>query len=137
MYPMTPLTLAEARALTAAAEAKAAEIGILIATSIVDPAGHLIAFARLDGTQLASTALSQNKAYTAIAWQRPSQEMFFVSQPGQTGYALQAVDSRFVFAGGGMPLSAGGVIVGGVGISGGTAEQDQECAEAAVAAFIR
>ncbi len=132
---MSAPTLAEARSLTAAAEARAAALGITVATTVVDGGGHLVAFARMDGTQLASTGLAQGKAFTAVAWQRPSQEMFDVSQPGESGYGLQAVDPRYVFAGGGVPLTVDGQVVGAVGISGGTAEQDQECAEAAVASW--
>lgn len=132
---MRTLTLEAARALAVVAEGHAESLGIAIATSVVDAGGHLVAFGRMDAVQLASSALSQHKAYTAVAWQRPSREMFDVSQPGESGYGLQAVDPRYVFAGGGIPLTEGGRILGAIGISGGTAEQDQECAEAAVAAW--
>jgi len=123
-----------ARQLTEAAEQQAVELGINVATTVMDDAGNLIHFSRMDGTQLASSIISQGKAYSAVAFRRPTQSMYEVSQPGATGYALQAIDSRFVFAGGGMPVFDGDVLVGGIGISGGTAEQDQECAEAALAA---
>ena len=124
-----------ARSLTEAAEKQAQDLDICIATTVVDEAGNLIAFSRMDGTQLASSTISQGKAYTAIAFVRPSMEMFDVSQPGQTGYALQAIDSRFVFAGGGMPVHDGQTLIAAIGISGGTAEEDQQCAEAALASL--
>ncbi len=129
---MTEL-LDTARRLTAAAEGRARGLGITIATTVVDRGGNLVAFSRMDGTQLASSVISQGKAYSAVAFERPSQDMFAVSQPGATGYALQSIDARFVFAGGGMPILVAGELLGGLGVSGGTAEQDQECAAAAVA----
>lgn len=132
---MRTLTLQAARALTAVAEDRAESLGITVATSVVDGGGNLVAFSRMDGTQLASSGLAQHKAYTAVAWQRPSDEMFAVSQPGESGYGLQAVDPRYVFAGGGVPLTEGGRIVGAIGVSGGAADQDRECAEAARAAW--
>ena len=132
---MRTVTLEAARALTAVAEDRAEMLGITVATSVVDGGGNVIAFSRMDGTQLASAAISQGKAYTALAWQRPSHEMFAVSQPGQSGYALQAIDPRFVFAGGGVPLVDEGRVVGALGVSGGTADEDRECAEAACAAW--
>ncbi|MDR3070157.1 MAG: heme-binding protein [Propionibacteriaceae bacterium] len=132
---MTQLTIAAARALTQTAEAKAAEIGITICTAFVDAGGNLVAFSKMDGTQLASSALAQAKAYSAVAFRRPSKDMFEVSQPGQSGYALQDVDPRFVFAGGGIPLFDGDALVGAIGISGGSADEDQACAEAAVKTF--
>jgi len=124
--------LETARALTTAAEQKAAELGIHISTTVVDDGGNVVAFSRMDGTQLASSAISQGKAYSAVAFGRPSKDMDSVAQPGQSGYALQAIDSRFVFSGGGLPLFFGGTLTGGIGVSGGSAEQDQLCAEAAL-----
>ena len=125
--------LQTARLLIAAAEKHAAELGINITTAVVDDGGNLIAFARTDGSQLASTALCQGKAYSAVAWKRPSRNMYDITQPGGPGWALQQIDSRFVFSGGGMPILEDGVIVGAIGVSGGSADQDQECAEAALA----
>jgi uncharacterized protein GlcG (DUF336 family) len=134
---MEELTLEVARALSAAAEDAASAHGITIVTSIVDRGGNLILFSRMDGTQLASSGISQGKAYTAVAWNRPSHEMFDVSQPGQSGYALQAIDGRYIFSGGGVPLrDVEGILVGAVGVSGGTADEDRECAEAAGRAWI-
>jgi len=121
-----------ARHLTETAEARAHALGITVATSVVDAGGNLVAFARMTGTQLASTAISQGKAYSAVAFKRPSQDMYAVSQPGCTGYALQDIDRRFVFAGGGMPILVDGELIGGIGVSGGSAEQDQDCAETAL-----
>ncbi|MDR0782580.1 MAG: heme-binding protein [Propionibacteriaceae bacterium] len=131
---MTDL-LAIARQLTIVAEKKAIEIGITIATTMVDNGGNLVAFSRMTGTQLASSMISQGKAYSAVAFKRPSRDMFDVSQPGQPGYALQDVDGRFVFAGGGMPVIIAGELVGGLGISGGSADEDQLCAEVALASL--
>jgi len=127
-------SLLRARQLTEVAEKKAAELGIRITVAVVDGGGHLVAFSRMDGVQIASVTLAQGKAYTAVAWKRPSKNLYDISQPGSVGYGLQALDRRFVFAGGGMPIREGDVIVGGIGVSGGTADQDQQVAEAALAA---
>jgi len=124
--------LQTARQLIEAAEKHAVELGINITTAVVDDGGNLIAFARMDGSQLASTALCQGKAYSAVAWKRPSKAMYDITQPGGPGWALQQIDHRFVFSGGGMPILEGDVIVGAIGVSGGSADQDQSCAEAAL-----
>lgn len=132
---MGALNMRTALTLMSGAEEKASDIGITIAVAVIDEGGNLMSFQRMDNTQLASSLLAQNKAYSAVAFQRPSKDMFDVSQPGQPGYALQDVDPRYVFAGGGMPIMIDGGIVGAVGVSGGTADQDQECAEAALASI--
>lgn len=133
---VSSLSLGAARALVAEAERCAAVLGVRIASAVLDRGGQLIVFSRMDGTQLASSAIAQGKAYTAVAWERPSHEMFEVSQPGESGYGLQSIDARFVFSGGGVPLRGrDGELMGAIGVSGGTADQDRECAENALAAW--
>lgn len=130
------LTLDDARALVAAAEQQAAGLGITIATTIVDQGGNLLLFCRMDGTQLASSAVSQGKAYTALAWKRPSGALWSIMQPGEQGFGLNAVDPRFVLAAGGVPLTRSGELIGAIGVSGGTQQQDVMCCDAAVAAVM-
>lgn len=132
---MAALDLETALTMTHLAQQEARQLKINIAVAILDTGGNLASFQRMNGTQLASSGLARNKAYSAVAFQRPSRDMFDVSQPGQPGYALQGVDRRYVFAGGGIPIVIDGEIVGGVGVSGGTADEDQQCAEAAVASL--
>lgn len=130
-----PLTLSLARTLAEAAEAEAVAQGITIATTVVDAGGQLLLFARMDGTQLASTVISQGKAYTALAWRRPSGDLWAIAQPGQPAFGVNGIDERFVIAAGGLPLVVDGEVVGGIGVSGGTQPQDLSCAEAAVDAL--
>ena len=127
-------SLLRARQMTEVAEKMAAGFGIKITVAVVDGGGHLVAFSRMEGVQFSSVTMAPAKAYTAVAWKRPSKNLYDASQPGGVGYGLQALDRRYVFAGGGMPILEDGVVVGGIGISGGTADQDQQMAEAAVAA---
>lgn len=132
---MAALDLGFALALTHLAQQEAKQLDIRIAVAVLDDGGNLVSFQRMNGSQLASSGLASNKAYSAVAFQRQSQDMFDVSQPGQPGYALQSVDRRYVFAGGGIPIVIDGEMVGGVGVSGGTADEDQQCAEAALASL--
>ena len=124
-----------ARAIVDAAERRAVELGIRVATCVVDEGGNTVAFARMDGTQLASSTLATGKAYTALAWQRPSGALWSIVQPGAGGFGINTIDHRFVVSGGGIPLVDGDRFVGGVGVSGGSADQDADCAAAGVATF--
>lgn len=114
-----------------AIEQKAATLGIRVASCILDGGGNTILFARMDGTQLASSALACGKAYTALAWQRPSGELWAIAQPGSGGFGINTTDPRFVLSAGGLPLFDGDGIVGAIGVSGGpSGDQDRECADA-------
>lgn len=124
------------RAMLAAVEKKATELGIKVASCVVDAGGHLIMFERMNGTQIASVTIAQGKAFTAVAWQRPSGELWPIAQPGAGGYGLNTIDSRFVLSPGGCPIVSGGDIIGAIGVSGGTGEQDDICAKAGLAAFV-
>ena len=126
-----------ARSLFRAVETKAGELGIRVAACLIDAGGNMIAFERMPGTMLASTTLAEGKAYTAVAWQRPSKELWEIAQPGCGGFGINTVDARIVLSDGGVPLLDHGTLAGGIGVSGGTAEQDGECARAAVAVFRR
>ena len=129
------LTLALARTIVDAAERRALELGIRVATCIVDEGGNTVVFARMDGAQLASSDLAAGKAYTALAWQRPSGALWPIVQPGAGGFGINTIDHRFVVSGGGIPLARGGQVIGGVGVSGGSADEDADCAAAGVATF--
>jgi uncharacterized protein GlcG (DUF336 family) len=130
---MRRLNLAVARELILACEAKAATLGLSVVTAVVDEGGNLIALARMDGTQIASVTIAPAKAYTALAWRRPSADVGAVASPGKGGYGINTVDARFVLAGGGVPILIKDTIVGAIGVSGGTSAQDIACASAALA----
>lgn len=125
---MTNVTHDQAWKLIQESEKHATKLGIFIATSIVDSGGNLVAFSKMDGTQLASSIISQSKAYTALAWKRNSGALFAIAQPGGGGFGINTIDSRFVLLPGGVPIKVDDAFIGGIGVSGGTGEEDEECA---------
>lgn len=130
------LTLAAARAAIAAAEAVARELAVAMSVAVVDSGGQLVAFERMDGADLVTVTLAQDKAWTALVNRMPTRDLGPIAQPGTEffGYNTIARGRTIIFAGG-MPLERDGVIVGAVGVSGGDSAQDQAAGDAAVAAF--
>jgi len=130
------VTLSTAQAVVEAARAKAEEIGVPMNIAVVDDGNNLTAFARMDGAWLGSIDIAQNKAYTARSFDMSTQELAPLAQPNQPLYGIEASNQgRLIVFAGGIPLEAGGQVVGAVGVSGGSVEQDHEVAEAGVAAF--
>ena len=130
------VSLQAAQAVVDAARAKADEIGVPMNIAVVDAGNNLTAFARMDGAWLGSIDIAQSKAYTARAFDMETRELAPLAQPGGPLYGIEAGnDGRVIVFAGGIPLKVGGRIVGAIGVSGGTVDQDQEVAEAGVAAF--
>ncbi len=130
------VTLSVAQAVVEAARAKAEEIGVPMNIAVVDDGNNLTAFARMDGAWLGSIDIAQNKAYTARSFNMSTKELAPLAQPNQPLYGIEASNQgRLIVFAGGIPLEAGGQVVGAVGVSGGSVEQDHEVAEAGVAAF--
>jgi uncharacterized protein GlcG (DUF336 family) len=130
------VTLSAAQAVVEAARAKADEIGVPMNIAVVDEGNNLTAFARMDGAWLGSIDIAQNKAYTARSFDMSTKQLAPLSQPNQPLYGIEASNQgRLIVFAGGIPLEAGGQIVGAVGVSGGSVEQDHEVAEAGVGAF--
>ena len=130
------VTLQAAQAVVDAARAKADEIGVPMNIAVVDAGNNLTAFARMDGAWLGSIDIAQSKAYTARAFDMETRELAPLAQPGGPLYGIEAGnDGRVIVFAGGIPLTVGRRIVGAIGVSGGTVDQDQEVAEAGVAAF--
>jgi uncharacterized protein GlcG (DUF336 family) len=103
--------------------------------AVVDAGNNLTAFVRQDGAWLGSIDIAQNKAYTARAFDMTSAELGAEAQPGKSLYGIEASnDGRLIVFGGGIPLKDGEEVVGAIGVSGGTVDQDEEVAEAGVAA---
>lgn len=129
------LTLAQAEVVLAAAKQRASELGAPSAIAVVDEGGNLVAFAVQDGAMLVVRDLAVGKAYTANALRSPTSGLSAVVQPGGPFYGLAAASSArpLVTFAGGQPL--GRPVVGGVGVSGGTLEQDEEISAAAAAAY--
>lgn len=130
------LSLDQARKVLDAALAKAEEIGSASSVAIVDAGRELVAFARQDGALLASTEISQNKAYTARSLNMATKDVGPLTQPGQPLFGLETTHQRpLVSFGGGRPLGSGDKIVGAIGVAGGTVDQDDEVAAAGASAL--
>lgn len=134
----TELTLADARTIIVAAETKAADIGQPMNVAVADAGGNLIAHARMDGAWLGSVDISIKKAWTSRAFDISTKDLAENSQPNQQFYGINASnDGKVMIFAGGIPLISNGQVVGGIGVSGGTGEQDQSVAEAGAAALSR
>lgn len=118
-----------------AAQQQAQTLGVFVSIAVVDSGGNLKAFLRMDGAEVAGSRLAPDKAYTALAHRTPTHELAQQAAPGGPLFGLHAnADGRYVIFGGGIPISAARVVVGAVGVSGATVDQDVACAEASVAA---
>jgi uncharacterized protein GlcG (DUF336 family) len=124
-----------AHRIIAAGETKAVEMGVPMVIAVVDNAGVLKAFSRMDGAALLSVQVAQDKAYTAVGFGMPSDGWhdFIKDDPPLAAGAPSGID-RLVIFGGGYPVKVDGVIVGAVGVSGGHYSQDMEVAQAGLAA---
>jgi uncharacterized protein GlcG (DUF336 family) len=130
------VTLTDAKRMLSAAEAKAASLGIAYNIAIVDAGGHLVAFVRQDGALIGSIDLAIDKATTARFFDKTTSELATLAQSGEPLFGIQESNSgKVVIFGGGVPILLRGNIVGAVGTSAGTVEQDIEVAEAAIAAL--
>lgn len=108
---------------------KAKEIGVPVAFSAVDAGGNLIYFQRMEGTLLISTKVSQDKAYTACALKCPTSDLADVTKPGESLWSLHnSGDGRIICFGGGYPIFSDGQVIGAIGVSGGTADEDMAVA---------
>src|ERR1700683_3245176 len=130
------LSLDDARKIIAAGERKAIEIGIPYNIAVADAGGGLVAHVRMDGAWLGSVDIAINKAWTARAFDVSTEDLSHWAQSGQQGFGLNTTnDSRVVIFGGGIPIKRDGVVIGAVGASGGSVEQDVAVARAAIANF--
>jgi uncharacterized protein GlcG (DUF336 family) len=133
---MAGVTLAEARKIIAAAEKKAAEIGQPMNIAVADEGGNLVAHVRMDGAWIGSIDISQKKAYTARAFDIATKDLATHSQSGGQFFGIHASnDGRIMIFAGGIPLKKGERIVGAIGVSGGSGEQDHAVAAAGAAAL--
>ena len=128
------LTLSEARAVVDAALKKSAAQGVPMNIAVVDARGNLKAFVREDGAFLGSIDISQKKARTARAFNMSSAQLGAAAQPGQELYGIEVTNGGLAIFGGGELLIRGGVIVGAVGVSGGSVAEDTAVARAGAAA---
>ena len=137
MLTVRRLDIADARCILQGAARHAEKIGVPMCTAVVDDAGVLLAFERLDGGKVSSVSIAIDKAYTAAAARNPTAFYSDGSNPGSPGWRIKGTDGgRFSTIGGGVPVLVNGAVVGGIGVSSGTAAQDIEVAEAARAHFL-
>jgi uncharacterized protein GlcG (DUF336 family) len=120
-----------AHRIVAAAEAKAAELGVPMVIAVCDESGVLKAFNRMDGAALLSVQIAQDKAFTAVGFGMPTDAWhdFIKDDPPLAAGAVGGID-RLVIFGGGFPIKVGDRIVGALGVSGGHYTQDMEVAQA-------
>lgn len=124
-----PVTTDVAKRAAAGALAEARKNNWTMAVAIVDTAGELVYFEKVDGTQAASTLIAQDKARSAVRFKRPTKALQDVLAAGGEGLRLLALQGA-VPVEGGLPLVMDGKIVGAIGLSGGTSPQDGQCAAA-------
>ena len=126
------ITLAGAQKMLAAAEEEASRNNWNVAIAIVDVSANIIAFQKMDGTQMGSIAVSIGKARTAANFKRPTKAMEEVISGGRLGFlAIEGI----VPVQGGVPVLVNDVVIGAVGVSGVSSEQDEQVAMAAIKAF--
>ncbi|WP_194398824.1 GlcG/HbpS family heme-binding protein [Microbacterium ureisolvens] len=132
------VNLADARRVIEAAEKRADEIGQPMNIAVVDAGGNLVAHVRQDGAWIGSIEISISKAWTSKAFDISTKDLGDNSQPTQQFFGIHTTNAHgrgvAIFAGG-VPLSRDGKVVGAVGVSGGSGEQDQTVAEAGAGAL--
>jgi glc operon protein GlcG len=128
-----PIKLESALKLVAAAEAEARKNHWPVAVTVVDSAGFLVAFHRLDNTQLGSIEVSLQKAKTSALFRRPSK--YFEDSIAQGGAGLRALRTGVMPVEGGLPIIQDGKLIGAIGVSGAKPSEDGQVARAGLAAL--
>ena len=135
-HQVASLSLSDARMLIAAAEKKAKELVIPYNIAVVDAGGDLISHVRMDGAWLGSVDIAINKAWTARAFDMATEDIAKMAQSGKPLFGINSTNhDKVVIFGGGVPIKLEDAVVGAVGASGGTVDQDMKVAEAAASAF--
>ena len=125
-----PVTLEQARGVVAAARAEAARQNFTMSFAVVEPSGELVLFEKMDGTQYASTGVALDKARSAAGFRRPTKAFSDAIAAGRT--AILSLNGAVAIEGG-VPIVSGGRVIGALGVSGGTSEQDGQVAAVGVA----
>jgi uncharacterized protein GlcG (DUF336 family) len=136
MLTIKRLSLAEAKILIDGATKKSVEMNIPMCIAVTDESGHIMAFDRMDGGKVSSSPIAIDKAFTGAVARKGTHVYNELCQPGKSTFGIHVTNGgHFSIIGGGLPVTVDGQIVGGIGISSGTAHEDQIVAEAAVAYF--
>ena len=130
------LKLEDARRIIAAAQKKAQDIKQPMNVAVCDAGGNLLAFERMEGAWLGSIDISINKAWTSRAFDIATGDLAKHSQSGDQFFGIHVSNGgRVMIFAGGVPLKRGGQVIGAIGVSGGSGEQDQAVADAGAAAL--
>ncbi|MDG6914581.1 MAG: heme-binding protein [Nitrososphaerota archaeon] len=131
---MPDVTLAQAQEWIRKACAKAAQLGVKVSACVVDSAGNVVATARMDGAFIVSPDVARGKAYTAAAFRANSKDMAerMKDRPVAAMGLINASGNRLVLLPGGVVAKKGDDVIGAIGVSGATSDQDHECAVEAV-----
>ena len=136
MLTLRRLDVDEAQILIEGAAAKARDLGVPMCIAVTDESGHLIRFERMNGGKISSISIAIDKAGTAAIARKGTHEYNQLCVPGSPTFGIHITNGgHFSIIGGGLPVFVEGEIVGGIGVSSGTAEQDRVCAEAAIQHF--
>ncbi len=130
MQSASTVTLAQAKQLIERVEKKAAEIGVNAVVAVANSGAHPIAVECMDDSFIASYDVAVQKTYTCVSLKMATTELKKLAQPGQPLYGIQFTNhGKIVIFGGGVPLCRGRLVIGALGVSGGTEEQDTYLAE--------
>jgi uncharacterized protein GlcG (DUF336 family) len=133
MLTIRRLSVEDAEVLIAGARDKSNEIGIPMCIAVTDESGHLIQFERMDGGKISSISIAIDKAFTAAVARRGTHVYNGLCVPGEPTFGIHISNGgHFSVIGGGLPVYVDGEIVGGIGISSGTAAEDLVVAEGAI-----
>ncbi len=138
MLTINRLEQVEAKLIIDGAVNKANKLGIPMCIAVTDESGNLIAFERMDGGKIHSITISQDKAFTAASARKGTHEFNQACIPGHENNLFgihTALGGRMCIVGGGLPITFNGKVVGGIGVSSGSPEQDLGCAQAGIDAF--
>ncbi len=136
MITVPKMSLSDAKVVLEAAERKAAEIRVPMDIAVVDDGGNLMSFHRMDGAKITGIEIAINKAFTAAGTRKGTHEYAAIGGPGGSAFGIHASHhGRFTIFGGGLPIIVQSHVVGGVGCSSGSAEQDQAVAQAGLDAL--
>ena len=124
---MREITLKEIRKMLKAANKTAEKAGKPSTIAIVDFGGHLRGLERPEGGRIANVYIATKKAWTAIAFKRPTEMVRAMTLPDGPAYGLQHTDDRICIVAGGFPIVEKGAFLGGIGASGGTLQEDIDC----------
>jgi uncharacterized protein GlcG (DUF336 family) len=136
MLTIRRLSIDEAQVLIDGAAVASREMGVPMCIAVTDESGHLIRFDRMDGGKISSISIAIDKAFTGAVARRGTHIYNELCVPGKPTFGIHITNNgHFSIIGGGLPVTVDGEIVGAIGISSGTAEQDVVIAEAAIRYF--